>query len=99
MDEGFNMDYNVQEDNYVILVENEKKRVKNQILESYISLRKKRGITQHEMAERTGMKRTNIVRIESGKYVPTIEVLVKLAVALDMELEVRLVKKESGNER
>ncbi len=92
------MDYNIQEDNYAILVENEKKRVKNQILESYISLRKERGITQYEMAERTGMKRTNIVRIEGGKYVPTIEVLVKLAVALDMELEVRMVERKSGNE-
>lgn len=93
------MDFHVQEENFEILVENEKKRVKNQILKSYIALRQEKGITQKEMAERTGMKRTNVVRIESGKYVPTIEVLTKLAVALDMELEIRLVKKELSDER
>ena len=45
------------------------------------------------------MKRTNIVRIESGRYSPTIEVLVKLATALDMELEIKLVERISENER
>lgn len=93
------MDYRSEKEDFEILVEKEKKRVKNHILESYIALRQEKGITQQEIANRTGMKRTNIVRIEGGKYVPTIEVLVKLAAALDMELEVRLVEKESGNER
>lgn len=92
------MDYRSEKENFEILVENEKNRVKKHILASYIALRQERGITQQEIANRTGMKRTNVVRIESGKYVPTIEVLVKLAAALDMELEVRLVEKESGNE-
>lgn len=93
------MDYNVKEDAFEVLVEIQKERVKNEILDSYIALRKKRGITQQEIAERTGMKRTNIARIESGKYAPTIEVLVKLAEALDMDLEIKLVKKEPENGR
>lgn len=93
------MDYYVKEkDEHTVLIEKEKDRIKDQILESYIALRKRRGITQQEIAERTGMKRTNIVRIESGRYVPTIEVLVKLADALDMELEIRLVERENRNE-
>ena len=92
------MDYRFEKENFEILIENEKKRVKNQVLASYIALRQKKGITQQEIANRTGMKRTNVVRIEGGKYVPTIEVLVKLAAALDMELEIKLVEKESGNE-
>lgn len=88
------MDYQIEKDGYEALIEEEKNRVKNQILNSYISLRKTKGITQQEVADRTGIKRTNIVRIESGKYVPTIEVLVKLATALDMELEVKMIEKE-----
>ncbi len=87
------MDFTVREDDFEVLVERQKERVKNQILTSYINLRKERGITQQEIADRTGIKRTNVARIESGKNAPTIEVLVKLAAALDMELEIRLVER------
>lgn len=87
------MDFAVREEDFEVLVESQKERVKNQILTSYINLRKERGITQQEIADRTGIKRTNVARIESGRNAPTIEVLVKLAVALDMELEIRLVER------
>ncbi|WP_456111044.1 helix-turn-helix domain-containing protein [Roseburia inulinivorans] len=87
------MDFTVREDDFEVLVERQKERVKNQILTSYINLRKERGITQQEIADRTGIKRTNVARIESGRNAPTIEVLVKLAAALDMELEIRLVER------
>lgn len=80
------------------LVEMQKERVKNDILESYIAIRKKRGITQQQIADYTGMQRTNVVRIESGRYLPTIEVLIKLAAALDMDLEVKLVERNRENE-
>ena len=92
------MDCKIEANQFDVVVEEEKKRVKNQVLASYIALRQEKGITQQEIANRTGIKRTNIVRIEGGKYVPTIEVLVKLAVALGMELEVKLVEKESLDE-
>lgn len=71
------MDYSLKQDGFEFLVEAEKERVKEEILSSYINLRKKKGITQQQIAELTGMQRTNIVRIESGRYSPTIEVLVK----------------------
>lgn len=87
------MDFTVREDDFEVLVERQKERVKNQILTSYINLRKERGITQQEIADRTGIKRTNVARIESRRNAPTIEVLVKLAAALDMELEIRLVER------
>ena len=87
------MDFTAREDDFEVLVERQKERVKNQILTSYINLRKERGITQQEIADRTGIKRTNVARIESGRNAPTIEVLVKFAAALDMELEIRLVER------
>ena len=87
------MDFTVREEDFEVLVERQKERVKNQILTSYINLRKERGITQQEIADRTGIKRTNVARIERGRNAPTIEVLVKLAAALDMELEIRLVER------
>ena len=96
------MDYYVQNEEFKILVECKKNQIKEQILKSYVALRKQKGLTQYEIARRTGIKRANIARIEGGKYVPTIEVLVKLSVALDMDLKVMLVEKElkeAENER
>lgn len=37
-----------KKEKYIVLIEKEKDRIKNQILESYIALRKQQGITQHE---------------------------------------------------
>ena len=58
------MDYSLKQDGFEFLVEAEKERVKEEILSSYINLRKKKGITQQQIAELTGMQRTNIVSIE-----------------------------------
>ena len=61
------MDFIAREDDFEVLVERQKERVKNQILTSYIKLRKEKGTTQQEIADRTGIKRTNVARIESGR--------------------------------
>ena len=47
------MDFTAREDDFEVLVERQKERVKNQILTSYINLRKERGIS----------KRINIILI------------------------------------
>lgn len=91
------MDYYVK-DEFEALIEIQKQEIKNRILNSYIEMRKKNGITQQQIAEYTGMQRTNIVRIESGKYTPTLEVLIKLAAAVGMDLEVRLVERKTEHE-
>ncbi len=89
------MDFYVQRDDVSLLVEEAKNRTKEQIIDQYINLRKLRGFSQEKVAEMTGIARTNIVRIESKANVPTIEVLTKLAMALDMELEIRFVPKRN----
>lgn len=89
------MDYYVQRDDVSLLVEEAKNRTKEQIIDQYITLRKSRGFSQEKVAEMTGIARTNIVRIESKANVPTIEILTKLAMALDMELEIKFVPKKN----
>ncbi|MBE5942536.1 MAG: helix-turn-helix transcriptional regulator [Lachnospiraceae bacterium] len=87
------MDYIVQKQDSIIVIEERKKQVKNSIVEQFISIRKAKHLTQEDIARRTGIARSNIARIESGKYVPTIEVLTKLAIALDMNLEIQFTEK------
>lgn len=87
------MDYYVKNDDFVLLVEQEKNRTKDRIIDQYIELRKEKGFSQEKIANITGIARTNIIRIESKANVPTIEVLTKLAMALDMDLEIKFVPK------
>ena len=61
------------------------------IVDALIQERKRRGITQQEIADISGMKAPNITRIESCRYVPTLNVLLRYAEALDMDLTFQLV--------
>lgn len=87
------MEYLVNVGDIFIIVEQKKLETKNRIIDQYIALRKKKGYSQKKIAEMTGIARTNIVRIESKMNVPTIEVLLKLATAPDMNLEINFVEK------
>lgn len=93
-DRGGEMDNIINGEDYDVLVEYEKQRVKNETILQYINLRKEKGLSQEKVADKSGIARTNIVRIESRRNMPTIEVLTKLALALDMELEISFVEKK-----
>lgn len=48
------------------------------------------GLTQQELAERIGTKQSSVSRLECGRQEPGMEMLRKIAWALDCELRVRL---------
>lgn len=52
------------------------------------ALREERGLTQGELARRAGTGQAAIARIESGKALPKLDLLARLASALGTELEV-----------
>lgn len=51
------------------------------------ALRKAQGLTQKELAEKSELDRTYIVRVESGSINIGVEILAKIADALDTEIE------------
>jgi transcriptional regulator with XRE-family HTH domain len=55
-----------------------------------IKIRIEQGLTQKELAEKIGTRQSNISRIESGKYNPSLEFLKKVAKGLNKELIVSL---------
>jgi len=71
--------------------------VRKSLVREYTYLRKLKGLTQAEVAERAGISRTNISRFESGEYNPTLEMLVKLAIAMDLDILVTLKPKSEEN--
>ncbi|MBE5933881.1 MAG: helix-turn-helix transcriptional regulator [Lachnospiraceae bacterium] len=88
------MDYIYKTEEYEAFIETEKTRIKNGIIDQYIAIRKAKGLSQEKIANLTGIARTNIVRIESKRNMPSIDILTKLANAVDMELEVKFVEKK-----
>ena len=60
------------------------------IIEEVIIARKERNLTQKDLAELIGTKQSNISRLESGNYNPTIDFLNKIAVAVGKELKVSI---------
>lgn len=64
-------------------------QIKNQI----ITLRKEKKLTQKELAELIGDKQSNISRLESGNYNPTLAKLKKIADCLNQRLDIRFIDK------
>ena len=90
------MDYIFDLDGREITIEERQKKVRKEVIEQYVACRKGRKMTQDELARRTGISRPNISRFESGNYNPSLEMMVRMASALDMTLDVKLVKSEEA---
>lgn len=53
-------------------------------------VRKSQGMTQESLAERVGTKKSNISRLESGRYNPSLDFLVKVAGGLGRQIQVKV---------
>lgn len=51
-------------------------------------LRKEKGLTQEQLSELTGLDRTNIAKIENGKYNVSIDILNKVCVSLGAKIRI-----------
>ena len=61
------------------------------IIEEIIMARREKNLTQKGLAQLIGTKQSNISRLESGNYNPSLDFLQKIALAMDKKLEVRMV--------
>ena len=88
------MDYIYSADEEKIVIEVEQRSTRQVVIEQYVRCRKMQGMTQEQLAKRAGIPRSNITRFESGNYNPSLELLVRIAAALGMSLQVQLTAKE-----
>ncbi|MEM8718436.1 MAG: helix-turn-helix transcriptional regulator [Cyanobacteria bacterium P01_G01_bin.39] len=63
----------------------------NQLAMTVIALRSEVGLSQREFAARIGMKQSQLARIETGRQVPKLKTLAKLASVAGYEVKVSLV--------
>ena len=71
-------------------IEYEKLRPRYEAIEQIISARKEQNITQAELAKRVGTQKSNISRLESGNYNPSLDFLAKIAESLGKKISVTL---------
>ena len=70
--------------------EYERLRPRYEAIEQIVKARKEQNITQEELAKRIGTQKSNISRLESGNYNPSLDLLIKIADALGKRLNVQL---------
>lgn len=59
------------------------------IIQAMIDARKKNGVTQKELSERTGIAQADISKIENGNANPSLKTLKRLANGMGMTLEIK----------
>jgi len=61
------------------------------VIEEIITARKEKNLTQKGLAQLIGTRQSNISRLESGNYNPSLDFLTKIAQAMGKKLEVRIL--------
>jgi len=63
-----------------------------QVIREFIKARLEKNLTQKQLADLVGTQQSNISRLESGNYNPSLDFLDKVAKALDKRIQLNLVK-------
>ena len=63
---------------------------RREIIRQVVRERKRQKLTQRELAEKTGLKQSNISRLETGKSNPSLDFLQRVAAGLGKELHVEI---------
>lgn len=71
--------------------EYETQKPEYEAIRAVIAARLAQHMTQKELAERTGIRQSNISRIESGSTSPTVETLARIAAGLGKQLKIDFV--------
>ena len=71
-------------------IEYEKLKPRYEAIEQIIRARKEQNITQAELAKRVGIQKSNISRLESGNYNPSLDFLAKIAESLGKKISVTI---------
>ena len=82
---------NEQMKNPVFKEEWDSHEMEYQLMMMVLKARKDQNMTQMELAERTGLRQSNISRIEKGQALPSIATLSKIAHGLGKQLQISFV--------
>lgn len=69
----------------------EELKVEHEITRSLVDARKANGLTQKQLAEKTGITQSDISKLENGGANPSLRTLRRLAAALGMRVKIEFV--------
>ena len=72
------------------LKEYDKLKPRYTVISQIIGARKEQNLTQAELAKRVGTQKSNISRLESGNYNPSLDFLIKVVHCLGKELDIQI---------
>ncbi len=87
----FNSYLNKQMENTEFRAEYEALEPEFSIIQAMIDARKASGLTQKELAERTGIAQADISKLENGSANPSLRTLRRLAAGMGMQLKLEFV--------
>ena len=62
-----------------------------ELMRLLVLARSKNNMTQAELAKKTGIRQSNISRIENGKCSPNLDTLIKLAKGLNKKIQIQII--------
>lgn len=65
-------------------------RPRYEVISQLIEARKEQNLTQAELAKRVGTQKSNISRLESGNYNPSLDFLIKVVHCLGKDLKIQI---------
>ena len=79
-------DYILNEGNENILIEVQRQQdvTREEVITLFRNYRKELGMTQSQLGQKAGVTQPNITRFESGNYNPSLEFMVRIAVAMPL---------------
>ena len=80
-----------QMEDHAFAAEYEAQRPEYEAIRAVIAARLACNMTQKELAEKTGIRQSNISRIENGSASPTIDTLARIAAGLGKQLKIDFV--------
>ena len=85
-------DYILNEGNENILIEVQRQQdvTREEVITLFRNYRKELGMTQSQLGQKAGVTQPNITRFESGNYNPSLEFMVRIAVAMGTKVKVVL---------
>ena len=70
--------------------EYERLQLRYEVISQLIDARKEQNLSQAELAKRVGTQKSNISRLESGNYNPSLDFLIKVVHCLGKDLEIQI---------
>ena len=68
----------------------ERSNASQEVAKQLRDVRKSQGMTQESLAELVGTKKSNISRLESGRYNPSLDFLIKVAECLGKQITIKV---------